>query len=215
MIDLQNLFPISKLVVCSSFFVVFLHEVFVVIFYLKSFVAFLTYICALFLFFSAVFNFWINLFFTIIFCLKLIGRNKWTKSLIVSNYPLVQILNWKLPLWDVLRNRCSHIQNAPIINSSILGVTIGSIFIYFSLSINELLSLRLNFMKTFIKNLILDNIWVMDDYNLFFSIKSVWNNNLSFLNFRCCNKLKSQQIINCLILSYKFTLLYLYHACNL
>ena len=106
MIDLQNLFPISKLVICSSFFLVFLHEVFVIIFYSKSFVAFLSYICALFLFFSAVFNFWINgVFLRLLFV--------------------------------------SHIWNAPITNSSIRGVTIGSIFNYFSLSINELLSLRL------------------------------------------------------------------------
>ena len=82
---------ISKLIVCSSFFLVFLGEVSVLVFYLKSFVTFLSYICSQSLFFFAIFNFCINVFFTIIVCLKLIGCTKWTKSLVVSNYPLANV----------------------------------------------------------------------------------------------------------------------------
>ena len=162
------------------------------------------------MFFSVVFNFWISVFFTIIVCLKLIGCNKWTKSLVVSNYPLAQILYWKLLLWDASYPEYSYYKFFDTWCN--YRQYIQLVFIVYKRAI---VFTSTNFLKTFIENWVLDNLWLMDDYNLFFSIESVWNNNLSFLNFLCCNKLKSQQIINCLILSYKFTLFYLYHACNL
>ena len=108
MVDLQNLFPdieIDNLQVYSLFSFLFIYlfiylfilifagEVPYVFYFQESFVIFYHMFAHYFCFtFSAILDFQINAFFTIITCLNPIGSNKRTTSLIVSFYPLVTII---------------------------------------------------------------------------------------------------------------------------